>query len=149
MPRIGELLTVRDVAKLAERSRLDAPQPEGTPWVCAASLRPGAKRGCRCRICKNGYERMHHQLQTSNAQCGGMLLVNVTRKDKHPTWRLTLEALAQLHPQWFVRSQKVDDRVVEIERLLADHAELLEVAHRHIGELRRRIDVLEKERRAA
>jgi len=148
MPRIGELLTIREVAKIAERSRLDAPVPEGTPWVCASSLRPGAKRGCQCGICHNGYQRMLRQLLVSNAQCGGMLLVNVTRKHKHPTWRLTLEALAQLNPQWFVRSQKVEDRQVEIERLLADHAELLEVAHRHIGELRRRIDALEKRKAA-
>lgn len=148
MPELGELLTIRDVAKLAERSRRASSEPLSTPWVCEASLKPGV-RGCRCATCENGYRRMKNQLLTSNGQCGGMLMVNVTRSVVHPTWRLTREALAQMHPQWFVRSQKVEDRVVDLERKLAEQTELVEIAHKHIGELRREIEALKKRRLAA
>lgn len=112
MNRLGKLFTIPQVARKVG-------------WSCEKAAAEWRTSRCSCKECTAGYQRMRRHLLTQNAQLHGMLLVNAAPDGAKAHYVLTLEALEQLHPQWFVSAEGLAEQVAGI----ADQVEDLDVGH--------------------
>lgn len=115
---VAKLVTVRDAAREAK-------------WTCAAG-----KRHCRCNECDNGHRRMLRLLEKANQENNGMILVR-RGSVENPRWLVSLDAVRRLLPQLAKCEAPAAD--ADLEETVQRQAELLRLAHQHIGELRREV----------
>lgn len=122
--RLEPVLTIAEVARRAG-------------WCCE-DRKDDAKSCDGCSTCENGELRMRRHLITQDKQLGGMLLTK-TGTGRHTRYLVTLGAIEQIHPEWFVNADKVRTRIEVLEEAVADLTKMVESAHVDIGILRRAI----------
>lgn len=128
--RLNEVLTIAQVARRAG-------------WCCETSREQRATTdGCGCEECVSGRRRMRRHLLTQDRQLGGMLLTK-DPSGKRVRYLVTLQAIEQIHPEWFARAQGLGARLDEAGAELEDLRELVKLAHEEIGALKAKLSRLE------
>lgn len=113
---VAKLITVREAASEAN-------------WTCG-------KRHCRCKVCRNGHVRMLRLLEKKNDEVHGTILVRRGSEAK-PRWLVSLDALRRALPH--LAKCEAPAAEADLEVAVLRQAELLRLAHKNIGDLRREL----------
>jgi len=80
-------------------------------------------------------QRMYRYLRGVDEQLGGVLLVNIGRPGRRPTWTVALEAMCRVNPQWCVTLEGMPGRLARLEERVDELEEVRRAQNREIGRL--------------